>query len=290
MDNRFGQIKPIGIIRSPYKTRDEAPPQGEGEFSEIEVFSEYEEGLKDIDGFSHLHIFYWLHKSKEYDLMVKTPWDENMHGLFATRSPERVNPIGYTVVELIAREGRFLKIRGLDAIEGTPVLDIKPYIPKIDVKSEAKSGWLEKGFLKPRQYEFTTGIRWVEGKRCILSSVDKHNIESGCSPEFGGSSKYWSPQHLFVSSVEVCILTTFLWLLEKNRLGTLSYMSEAVGRAEIVGREFKFSEVEVKPVITVNAEEANKVYQLIFTAGERCMVSKAVRCKVILKPTIKSQT
>ena len=142
--------KPIGIIHSPYKTRAEAPPQGRDEISEIEIHKEYESGLKDIEGFSHLHIFYWLHMSKGYTLSVNTPWDSKPHGLFATRTPNRPNPMGYSVVELIERKGNILKVKGLDAIEGTPVIDIKPYITEVDAKSHAKSGWIA-GKIKNRK-------------------------------------------------------------------------------------------------------------------------------------------
>lgn len=137
------ELEPIGVVRSPYKIRKEAPPQGGEETSEIEIFDEYKKGLKDIEGFSHLHILYWLHESKGYTLSVRTPWDPAPRGLFATRTPHRPNPIGHSVVELIRREEKTLRVKGLDAIEGTSVLDIKPYIPKIDSKPHAKVGWLE---------------------------------------------------------------------------------------------------------------------------------------------------
>lgn len=136
------KLKPIGIIHSPYKTRAEAPPQGKSDVLEIEIFEEYEEGLKDIETFSHIHVIYWMHKSKGYSLLITTPWNTKLHGLFATRTPNRPNPLGHSVVELIKRKGNILKVRGLDAIEGTPVIDIKPYVPRIDVKPEANSGWL----------------------------------------------------------------------------------------------------------------------------------------------------
>jgi tRNA-Thr(GGU) m(6)t(6)A37 methyltransferase TsaA len=137
------ELEPIGIVHSPYRNRYEAPRQGREEVSEIVVFDEYEEGLKDIEGFSHLHILYYLHKSRGYSLSVKTPWDAEPHGLFATRSPHRPTPIGYSVVELIKREEKKLRVKGLDAIDGTLILDVKPYIPRIDSKPKAKGGWLE---------------------------------------------------------------------------------------------------------------------------------------------------
>ena len=137
-------LKIIGVIHSPYKTTADAPFQGNDKISKIEISKEYEGGLKDIEGFTHLHVFYWLHKSKGFSLIVTTPWDTIPHGLFTTRSPHRPNPIGHAVVELVEQKDNILSVRGLDAIEGTPVMDIKPYIKKLDVKTDAISGWIEK--------------------------------------------------------------------------------------------------------------------------------------------------
>jgi len=133
----------IGIVHSPYKSPSEVPLKRKDHISEIELESELLKGLTDIEGFTHLHVFYWLHKSEGYSLIVNPPWDTKSHGLFATRSPHRPNPIGYSVVELIERRGNILRVRGLDAIEGTPVLDIKPFIKKRDCKLHAVSGWIE---------------------------------------------------------------------------------------------------------------------------------------------------
>jgi len=140
------ELRPIGIIHSPYKTRKNAPPQGcqrPEVVSEIEVFNEYSEGLKDIEGFSHLHVLYWLHKSEAYQLKITTPWDTELHGLFTTRSPNRPNPIGYSIVQLVGRHENLLRVRGLDALEGTLLLDIKPYVEGIDEVENARAGWLE---------------------------------------------------------------------------------------------------------------------------------------------------
>jgi tRNA-Thr(GGU) m(6)t(6)A37 methyltransferase TsaA len=137
------KLKSIGIIRSPYKDRKESPPQGREEICWIEVFVQYAEGLKDIDGFSHLILFYWLHQSKDFDLLVKTPWDSAPHGVFATRSPNRPNALGFSVVELIEKDGNKLKVKVLDALEGTPLIDIKPYLPEIDSKTNVRVGWVK---------------------------------------------------------------------------------------------------------------------------------------------------
>lgn len=116
------ELKPIGIIHSPYKNTREAPYQGYNseEFSQIEVFKEFEEGLKDIEGFSHIIVIYWFHKSQGYHLLVKTPRDDSLHGLF-TRSPRRPCPLGLTVAELVVREENVLTVKGVDAIDGPPL-------------------------------------------------------------------------------------------------------------------------------------------------------------------------
>jgi formylmethanofuran dehydrogenase subunit E len=136
-------LKPIGTIHSPYTERKVSPPQGREEICWIEISEPYREGLKDIDGFSHLILIYWLHQDKECPIMVKTPWDSEAHGVFATRSPNRPNALGLSVVELIEREGNKLRVRGLDALEGTPLVDIKPYLPEIDSKANVKVGWVK---------------------------------------------------------------------------------------------------------------------------------------------------
>jgi len=150
------RLKPIGIIHTPYKKDGEAPHQAykSKEVGEIEVFKEYEGGLKDVEGFSHLIILYMFHKSvkrsvkkehylNSFGLLVKPYLDDTPRGLFATRSPNRPNPIGLTIVELLERTGNILKVRGIDMLDGTPLLDIKPYVPKFDQKNNVKIGWLE---------------------------------------------------------------------------------------------------------------------------------------------------
>ena len=146
MEKEHGlELSPIGIIHSPYRDRGEAPYQGyrSKRISRIEVLKEFEEGLQDIEGFSHIIVIYWFHKSQGYHLLVKTPWDDVPHGLFTTRSPHRPCPLALTVVELVAREKNILKVKGLDALDGSPLLDIKPYVPSVDERSVVKSGWLE---------------------------------------------------------------------------------------------------------------------------------------------------
>lgn len=116
---------------------------GSEEISQKEIFKEFEEGLQGIEEFSHIIVIYWFHKSEGYHLLIKTPCDDKLHGLFATRSPHRPCPLGLTVVELVAREKNILEVKGTDAIDGTPLLDIKPYVSLIDERSVARLGWLE---------------------------------------------------------------------------------------------------------------------------------------------------
>ncbi|PLV58777.1 tRNA (N6-threonylcarbamoyladenosine(37)-N6)-methyltransferase TrmO [Thermotoga sp. KOL6] len=142
----FFYVKPIGVIRSPYKDVSECPFQGR--FSQetfvLEIFPEYEKGLKDIETCSHLIVLYWLDRARRDSLIAVPPHDRKEHGVFSTRSPHRPNPIGFAVVEILEVKGRNLLVKGLDAIDGTPILDIKPYSSKIDCVEEAKIGWFEK--------------------------------------------------------------------------------------------------------------------------------------------------
>jgi len=140
---RIADMKPIGVIHSPYKNVGECPNQSykSKEIAEVEVFEEYEDGLNGIDGFSHIVIVFLFHRSKGYSLIVAPFHSNHLRGVFATRSPRRPNPIGISIVRLIERRGNILKIRGIDMIEGTPILDIKPYVPLFD--GDVKIGWLE---------------------------------------------------------------------------------------------------------------------------------------------------
>jgi tRNA-Thr(GGU) m(6)t(6)A37 methyltransferase TsaA len=135
-------LVPIGVVHSPYKHPSEAPHQNGGKISKIVIHETYAPGLKDIEGFSHLIVLYHLHLSRGFELQITTPWDTRLHGLFTTRSPRRPNPVGFQVVELVEMHGSTLHVRGLDAIEGTPVLDIKPYLPATDARPNARAGWL----------------------------------------------------------------------------------------------------------------------------------------------------
>lgn len=139
--------KPIGLIHSPFKDIKGMPIQptgARGIKGTIEINSEYIEGLQDLDGFSHIFLIYHFHLSKGYSLMVKPFMDDTIKGLFATRAPRRPNPIGISVVRLVKIEKNILHIEDVDIIDGTPLLDIKPYVPKFDIHKVEKIGWLSK--------------------------------------------------------------------------------------------------------------------------------------------------
>lgn len=137
---------PIGVVHSTYKDREGTPIQGafapESE-GVIEVYPEYAEGLSDLDGFSHIWILYHFHLSEGYRLRVIPFMDDVERGLFSTRAPRRPNPIGLSLVKLLEVKDNILRIAELDMVDGTPVLDIKPYSPRIDNRDETRSGWLE---------------------------------------------------------------------------------------------------------------------------------------------------
>jgi tRNA-Thr(GGU) m(6)t(6)A37 methyltransferase TsaA len=127
-------VRAIGIIHSPYLSRDDAPRQGR--FSDalvtLEILPEYCEGLQDVEQEPHHIVLYWLDRSDRNKLKAIPPHTGIEHGVFATRSPDRPNPIGICIVEFVRREGNLLFVRGLDAIDGTPLLDIKPYSADLD--------------------------------------------------------------------------------------------------------------------------------------------------------------
>lgn len=139
-------FKPIGVIHTPFKEPKDtprSPAMGENVNGMIELYPEYEEGLADLDGFSHIQVIFFLHRSVDYKLKVVPPLDDKPHGLFATRSPHRPNPIGISIVRLLRIEGTTLHIADLDMLDGTPLLDIKPYIPRRDRDADIRIGWLE---------------------------------------------------------------------------------------------------------------------------------------------------
>jgi tRNA (adenine37-N6)-methyltransferase len=136
--------QPIGFIRSPYTNTSEIP-KGFGAKHDaegvLEILPQFQTGLTDIEGFSHLFVLWEFDRSEGYELSGRPPIDDRPHGVFATRSPRRPNPIALTVVELLRREGARLHVRGLDMLDGTPILDIKPYLSSVPAE-KLKRGWV----------------------------------------------------------------------------------------------------------------------------------------------------
>jgi len=136
--------KPIGYVRSAYRDTSQIPKglgakhDAEGE---LELLPEFEVGLKDIEGFSHLIVVWVFDRSEGFELCGKPPCDDREHGVFATRSPRRPNPIALTAVELLGRDGPRLRVRGIDMLDGTPILDIKPYLSSVP-EEKLRRGWL----------------------------------------------------------------------------------------------------------------------------------------------------
>jgi tRNA-Thr(GGU) m(6)t(6)A37 methyltransferase TsaA len=137
-------MRPIGHVRSPYGDAAQVPKGCGAEHDAVgvlEILPEYEQGLTDIEGFSHLFVVWVFDRSEGYDLMVTPPTDTTPHGLFATRAPWRPNPIGLTVVRLLKRDGRELHVAGVDMLDGTPILDLKPYLSSV-AQEDLRRGWL----------------------------------------------------------------------------------------------------------------------------------------------------
>lgn len=141
-------LKPVGTVHSNYESMNDAPFQGRfaAEEAVLEIKKEYEEGLKDIETNKRLIVLYWADKAKRETLRTRTPWGPEVRGVFSCRSPSRPNPISICVVELIGRDSNRLTVKGLDAVDGSPVLDIKPYSAKIDSVPDAKIGWFKEEF------------------------------------------------------------------------------------------------------------------------------------------------
>ena len=137
-------FRPIGYVRSPYSETSQIPKgcgaQHEAE-GVLDLLPEYEQGLTDIDGFSHLFVLWLFDRVDGFDLLARPPTDIREHGVFATRSPRRPNPIGLTVVRLLGREGSKLRVTGVDMLDRTPILDLKPYLSSVPI-DQVKRGWL----------------------------------------------------------------------------------------------------------------------------------------------------
>ena len=149
------EMRPIGMIHTPFSDPTGMPIQPTGGMDvqgTIEIFEEFRAGLKDLDGFSHIVLLYVFHRSDGFNLHVVPFMDTEQRGVFATRAPRRPNPIGLSVVRLDRIEDGTLHVRNLDMLDGTPLLDIKPYVPEFDSQEDIRTGWLE-------QVRKTVGIR-----------------------------------------------------------------------------------------------------------------------------------
>jgi tRNA-Thr(GGU) m(6)t(6)A37 methyltransferase TsaA len=148
------EMRPIGFVRSPHRQTADIPKgpgakhRAEGT---LELRRELEDGLTDIEGFSHLFVVWVFHESEGYDLVARVPLDERRpHGVFSSRSPRRPNPIGLSVVELLGRDGHRLRVRGLDMLDGTPILDIKPYLSGVSPE-KLRRGWVDEAEARKRR-------------------------------------------------------------------------------------------------------------------------------------------
>ncbi|MBW2368215.1 MAG: tRNA (N6-threonylcarbamoyladenosine(37)-N6)-methyltransferase TrmO [Deltaproteobacteria bacterium] len=141
------EFEPIGIIHSPYKKIGNMPiqpPGAAGMTGTVEVFAKFQPGLTDLGGFSHIILLYHFHRSQGFKLQVVPFMDTKSRGLFSTRAPKRPNPIGFSVLQLEKIVDGILTVRNIDILDGTPLLDIKPYVPEFDAHAAQRTGWLEK--------------------------------------------------------------------------------------------------------------------------------------------------
>ncbi|MFC1922931.1 tRNA (N6-threonylcarbamoyladenosine(37)-N6)-methyltransferase TrmO [Chloroflexota bacterium] len=138
-------MHPIGVIHSPFTQKAQTPIQSSRSSAKgtIEIFPNLVEGLADVEGFSHIILLYVFHCSSGYALRVKPFLDNQLRGLFATRYPHRPNPIGMSIVRMLSCQKNVLEIEGVDVLDNTPLLDIKPYVPDFDVKTGVRTGWYE---------------------------------------------------------------------------------------------------------------------------------------------------
>ena len=138
-------LKPIGIIHTPFTKTEEMPIQPSGAVGTkgvVEIFDQFQDGLKDLDGFSHIILIYSFHRSQGYDLEVTPFLDTKSHGVFATRAPKRPNPIGLSIVRLEYIDNGNLYVQNIDVLNETPIFDIKPYVPDFDSPDNVRTGWL----------------------------------------------------------------------------------------------------------------------------------------------------
>jgi tRNA-Thr(GGU) m(6)t(6)A37 methyltransferase TsaA len=138
-------MRPIGMIHSPFTEKSETPiqPSRSQAIGRVELYPQFTDGLQDIEGFSHLILLYVFHRASKYSLQVTPFLDDQLRGLFSTRYPSRPNPIGISTVRFVSRDSNGFEVEGIDVLDGTPLLDIKPYMPEFDIRENVSAGWYE---------------------------------------------------------------------------------------------------------------------------------------------------
>jgi len=167
-------FRPIGVIRTGHKSPEKTPIQpvyAAGCCGRVHVLPQYAAGLRDIEGFSHIYLLYVFHKAKGVRLTVKPFMQDVEHGVFATRAPARPNPVGISIVRLIRRQGNTLHVDGVDVLDGTPLLDVKPYTAKFDVIKGTRNGW---------QDEVSDEVAMVRGRRGYRKEEYVSDSKRGC--------------------------------------------------------------------------------------------------------------
>ena len=147
------EFVPIGFIRSSFKTKEACPIQpsfAENSFGSVEVLPKFAPGLQDIEQFSHIYLLYQFDRPGDIKLVRQTFLDDRPHGIYASRHPCRPNGIGLSIVQLTARQDNVLSVRGVDVLDGTPLLDIKPYVPRFDAFAHASEGWVAETKWRPK--------------------------------------------------------------------------------------------------------------------------------------------
>ena len=175
MNEPIGHIdfRPIGLVHSPLREPAGAPIQSvaaKNVAGVVEVYPSFAAGLKDVEGFSHLILLYHLHLSRRFRLRVTPFLDSTEHGVFSTRSPSRPNPIGMSVVEVLGVTGRMIRVRGLDVVDGTPLLDIKPYVPAFDAIRASRVGWYAGRIAGARIRNIKADGRFVRSAQRLIRS------------------------------------------------------------------------------------------------------------------------
>ena len=147
------ELTPVGIIHSPFATKESCPIQpvyASGAIGRVEVFGEFAAGLKDVETFSHIYLLYLLDRAGKVELVRGTFLDDTPHGIYASRHPCRPNGIGMSIVKLVGRDNNILTVEGIDVLNQTPLLDIKPYVPRFDIMESASEGWIAEKQWRPK--------------------------------------------------------------------------------------------------------------------------------------------